>query len=56
MAIRGHMHKEPQSYVDRAVGAAETAGKVYGALQTMYHVGRGIGTAVRFAAPLFAAL
>ena len=55
MTIRGHMHREP-GIVDRAVGYAETAGKVYGAAQTLYHVGRGIGTAVRIAAPLLGLL
>ena len=55
MTIRGHMHREP-GIVDRAVGYAETAGKVYGAAQTLYHVGRGIGTAMRVAAPLLGLL
>jgi hypothetical protein len=51
------MHKEPPpTFVDRAVGAAETAGKIAGAVSTMYHVGRGIGTAIRVAAPLLAML
>ena len=54
--IRTHRHKELAGFVNRAVGYAETAGQVYGAWQAMYHVGRGIGTAVRYAAPLFAAL
>ena len=56
MPIRGHMHREPASFVDRAVGYAETAGKIYGAAQTLYHVGRAVGTAARVAAPLLALL
>ena len=58
MPARGHMHKEPPqpTFVDRAVGAAETAGKIYGAVQTMYHVGRGIGAAIRVASPILALL
>ena len=50
------MHREPPSFVDRAVGYAETAGKIYGAVQTMYHVGRAVGSAARVAAPLLALL
>ena len=50
MPIRGHMHREPPSFVDRAVGYAETAGKIYGAVQTMYHVGRAVGTGPRYRA------
>ena len=56
MPIRTHMHREPPSFVDRAVNYAETAGKIYGAVQTMYHVGRAVGTAARCAAPLLALL
>ena len=52
MPIRAHMHKEPPSFVDRFTGYAETAGKVYGAAQTPYHVGRAVGSAARCAAPL----
>jgi hypothetical protein len=55
MAVRNHMHKQ-SSFVDRAVGAAETAGKIYGGLQTLYHVGRAVGTVARFAAPALLAL
>ena len=54
--IRTHMHKAPQSFLETAVRYAETAGKVYGAAQTLYHVGRAVGTAVRCAAPLLALL
>ena len=54
--IRTHMHKAPPSFLDRAVGYAETAGKVYGAAQTLYHVGRAVGSAARCAAPLLALL
>ena len=55
------MHRQEPSFVDRFTGyaetagkVAETAGKVYGAAQTLYHVGRAVGTAVRCAAPLLA--
>jgi hypothetical protein len=51
-----HMHKEPPSFIDRAVGYADTAGKIYGAAQTMYHIGRAVGTAARVAAPMLALL
>ena len=54
--IRTHMHKEPVGFVNRAVGYAEMAGKVYGAAQTLYHVGRAVGTAARYAAPLLGLL
>ena len=54
--IRTHMHKEPAGFVNRAVGYAETAGKVYGAAQTLYHVGRAVGTAALYAAPLLGLL
>ena len=54
--IRTHMHRQEPSFVDRAVGYAETAGKVYGAAQTLYHVGRAVGVAARCAAPLLALL
>ena len=54
--IRTHMHKEPAGFVNRAVGYAEMAGKVYGAAQTLYHVGRAVGTAARYAAPLLGLL
>ena len=47
MPIRTHVHQEPPSFVDRFTGYAETAGKVYGAAQTLYHVGRAVGTAAR---------
>ena len=58
MPVRGHMHREPPppSFVDRAVGAVETAGKIYGAAQTLYHVGRGIGTVARAVSPFLALL
>jgi hypothetical protein len=56
MPIRAHMHKEPPSFVDRFTGYAETAGKIYGAAQTLYHVGRAVGTAARYAAPLLGLL
>ena len=58
MPVRGHMHREPTqpSFVDRAVQGVETAGKLYAAGQTLYHIGRGVGTAMRMAAPLLAAL
>ena len=52
--IRTHMHKAPPSFVDRATGYVETAGKIYGAAQTLYHVGRAVGAAARCAAPLLA--
>ena len=52
MPIRTHMHKEPPSFVDRFTGYAETAGKVYSAASTLYHVGRAVGTAARCAASL----
>ena len=54
--IRTHMHKEPAGLVNRFTGFAETAGKVYGAAQTLYHVGRAVGTAARYAAPLLGLL
>jgi hypothetical protein len=54
--IRAHMHKEPAGLVNRFTGYAETAGKVYGAAQTLYHVGRAVGTAARYAAPLLGLL
>ena len=54
--IRTHMHKEPAGFVNRFTGYAETAGKVYGAAQTLYHVGRAVGTAARYAAPLLGLL
>ena len=54
--IRTHMHRHEPSFVDRAVGYAETAGKIYGAAQTLYHVGRAVGSAARCAAPLLALL
>ena len=54
MPIRAHMHKDPPSFVDRFTGYAETAGKVYGAAQTLYGVGRAVGSAARCAAPLLA--
>ena len=41
--IRTHMHRQEPSFVDRFTGYAETAGKVYGAAQTLYHVGRAVG-------------
>ena len=50
------MHKELAGFVNRDVGYAETAGKVYGAAQTLYHVGRAVGTAARCAAPLLGLL
>ena len=50
------MHKEPPGFVDRLAGYAETAGKVYEAAQTLYHVGRAVRTAARCAAPLFGLL
>jgi hypothetical protein len=50
------MHKEPAGFVNRLTGYAETAGKVYGAAQTLYHVGRAVGTAARYAAPLLGLL
>jgi hypothetical protein len=49
--IRNHIHKQ-SSFIDRAVGAAELGGKIYGGLQTLYHVGRAVGTVARIAAPL----
>ena len=52
MPIRPHMHRKLPSFVDRLAGYAETAGKVYGAAQTLYHVGRAVGSAARVAAPL----
>ena len=54
--IRTHMHRQEPSFVDRFTGYAETAGKVYGAAQTLYHVGRAVGSAARCAAPLLALL
>ena len=54
--IRTHMHRQEPSFVDRFTGYAETAGKVYGAAQTLYHVGRAVGTAARYAAPLLGLL
>ena len=54
MPIQAHMHKEPPSFVDRFTGYAETAGKVYGAAQTLYHVGRAVVSAARCVAPLLA--
>ena len=53
---RTRMHEEPAGFVNRAGGYAETAGKVYGAVQTLYHVGRAVGTAARYAAPLLGLL
>ena len=52
MPIRTHMHREPPGFVDRLAGYAETTGEVYGAAQTLYHVGRAVGTAARCAAAL----
>ena len=54
--IRTHMHKEPAGFVNRFTSAAETAGKVYGAAQTLFHVGRAVDTAARYAAPLLGLL
>ena len=54
MPIRTHMHKQEPSFVDRFTGYAETAGKIYGAASTLYHVGRSVGVAARCAAPLLA--
>ena len=56
MPIRAHMHKQEPSFVERATGYVETAGKIYGAAQTLYHVGRAVGSAARCAAPLLALL
>ena len=56
MPIRAHMHKQEPSFVDRFTGYAETAGKIYGAAATLYHVGRSVGVAARCAAPLLALL
>ena len=55
MPIRTHMHKQEPSFVDRFAGYAETAGKIYGAASTLYHVGRSVGVAAG-AAPLLALL
>ena len=49
-----HMHRQEPSFVDRFTGYVETAGRVYGAAQTLYHVGRAVGSAARCAAPLLA--
>ena len=54
MPIRTHMHRQEPPFVDRATGYVETAGKIYGAAQTLYHVGRAVGSAARCAAPLLA--
>ena len=58
MPSRGHLHREPPqpSWTDKVVSGVETAGKIYGAGQTLYHIGKGIGTVVRIAAPILAAL
>ena len=56
MPIWAHMHREPPGFVDRLTGYAETAEKVYGAAQTLYHVGRAVGTAARCAAQLLGLL
>ena len=52
--IRTHMHRQEPPFVDRFTGYAETAGKIYGAASTLYHVGRSVGVAARCAAPLLA--
>ena len=54
--IRAQMHREPPRFVDHFVGYAVTAGKIYGAVLTLYHVGRACGTAVRVALHLLGLL
>ena len=56
MPIRAHMHRQDPGFVDRFAGYAETVRKVYGAAQTLYHVGQAVGSAARYAAPLMALL
>ena len=52
--LRTHMHRQEPPFVDRFTGYAKTAGKIYGAASTLYHVGRSVGVAARCAAPLWA--
>ena len=55
--MRRHLHIEPSSQGGGLVNNVERIGKtvvqVGGALNTMYEVGKGIGTGARYAAPLF---
>ena len=53
---RRHMHIEPSSHGGGFVNNVERIGKaavqVGGAINTMYQVGKGIGTVAKLAAPL----
>ena len=58
--MRRHMHIEPPSPRGGFVNSVERIGKaavqVGGAINTMYQVGKGIGTVARLAAPLLGRL
>ena len=49
-----HMHVQPPPphWTTQLAQGVETAGKIYTAATTLYHVGKGIGTAMRVAAPI----
>ena len=49
-----HMHVQPPQphWTTQLAQGVETAGKLYTAATTLYHVGKGIGTAMRVAAPI----
>ena len=59
MPRAGHLHMEP-STGQKIMRGVETVGRtavqVGGALNTMYQVGKGIGTVARFAMPLLGLL
>ena len=58
--MRRHMHIEPSSQGGGFVNNVERIGKaavqVGGAVHTMYQVGKGLGVAIRYAAPLLGLL
>ena len=58
--MRRHMHIEPSSprggFVDNVERVGKAAVQVGGAIHTMYQVGKGIGVAVRLAAPMLGLL
>ena len=58
--MRRHMHIEPSAQGGGFVNNVERIGKaavqVGGAVHTMYQVGKGLGVAIRYAAPVLGLL
>ena len=58
--MRRHMHIEPSAqgggFVNNVDRIGKAAVQVGGAVHTMYQVGKGLGVAIRYAAPLLGLL